>query len=85
MPAPRMPQMKTPTVDGDRTLTTHIHSPSEFLALLPDRSLEQIENSNVDEMTAEESVSLKAYEETKEKQANPSSSTFCRAADPELR
>ncbi|OBS67913.1 hypothetical protein A6R68_03547 [Neotoma lepida] len=58
-------QMKTPPVDGERTLTALIHSPSEFLALPPAPSLEQIEVNNVHEMSGEQSTPQNAYEGTK--------------------
>ncbi|OBS69769.1 hypothetical protein A6R68_01692, partial [Neotoma lepida] len=62
-------QMKTSPVDGDRSLTALIHSPSEFLALPPAPSLEQTEVNNVDEMTGEQSMPLNAYEGTKGNQS----------------
>ncbi|EGW12708.1 Uncharacterized protein C2orf78-like [Cricetulus griseus] len=61
-------QIKTPPVDGDRSLTAPIHSPSEFLALPPAPALEQTENNNLDEMTANLSTSLDSYEGTTENQ-----------------
>ncbi|XP_021091647.2 uncharacterized protein C2orf78 homolog isoform X2 [Mesocricetus auratus] len=61
-------QIKTPLADGDRSLTAPIHSPSEFLALPPAPGLEQTENNNLDEMTANLSTPLDAYEGTTENQ-----------------
>ncbi|XP_051030907.1 uncharacterized protein C2orf78 homolog [Phodopus roborovskii] len=61
-------QIKTSPLDGDRTLTVPIHSPSEFLALPPAPGLEQIENNNLDEVTANLSTPLDAYEGTTENQ-----------------
>ncbi|XP_051005611.1 uncharacterized protein C2orf78 homolog [Acomys russatus] len=46
-------EMKTTPVDEDRSLTDPIHSPSDFLALPPARSLEQTENKNLDETKAD--------------------------------
>ncbi|KAL1769153.1 hypothetical protein HispidOSU_009585 [Sigmodon hispidus] len=61
-------QMETTPVDGNKTLTTLIHSPSQFLALPLAPCLEQLENNNVDEMTTEKSMPLEAYEGTKDNQ-----------------
>ncbi|GAB1291963.1 hypothetical protein APTSU1_000719400 [Apodemus speciosus] len=61
-------QRKTPSVDGDRPLTTPIHSPSEFLALPPAPSLEQTETKNTHEMEVEHLMPQDAYEGTKENQ-----------------
>lgn len=58
-------QRKTPLVDRDRSLTSLIHSPSEFLDFSPAPSLEQTENKNVEEMTAEQSTPLDTFEGTK--------------------
>ncbi|KAL1764448.1 hypothetical protein HispidOSU_000279, partial [Sigmodon hispidus] len=59
-------QMKTPPVDEERSLRTLLHSPTQFLALPP--VIELKENNNVDEMTAEQSMTLCAFEGTKENQ-----------------
>ncbi|XP_021053387.1 uncharacterized protein C2orf78 homolog isoform X2 [Mus pahari] len=61
-------QRKTPSVDGDRPLTTSIPSPSEFLALPPAPSLEQTEIKNLHEMEVEHLMPRDAYEGTKENQ-----------------
>ncbi|XP_021512867.1 uncharacterized protein C2orf78 homolog [Meriones unguiculatus] len=61
-------EMRSSPVDGDRSLTAPIHSPSDFLALPPAPSLEQADNRNLDETKAELSMSLDAYEDTKENQ-----------------
>ncbi|XP_051005610.1 uncharacterized protein C2orf78 homolog [Acomys russatus] len=59
---------KTTPVDEDRSLTAPIHSPSDFLALPPARSLEQTENKNLDETKAELPMPLDIHESTKENQ-----------------
>ncbi|OBS81983.1 hypothetical protein A6R68_24027, partial [Neotoma lepida] len=61
-------QMKTPHVDGDRSLTAPIDSPLEFLPLPPAPSLEQTEHKDLDLMTANLSTPLDAYEGIKENQ-----------------
>ncbi|XP_001472451.1 uncharacterized protein C2orf78 homolog [Mus musculus] len=43
-------QIRPPAVNGDRALTAPIHSPSEFLALLPAPSLEQPKNKTMPEI-----------------------------------
>ncbi|XP_031242124.1 uncharacterized protein C2orf78 homolog [Mastomys coucha] len=59
---------KTPSVDGDRPLTTPKHSPSEFLALPTPPSLEQTEIKNLHEMEVEHLMPRDANEGTKENQ-----------------
>ncbi|CAO2625667.1 Uncharacterized protein C2orf78 homolog [Lemmus lemmus] len=61
-------QMKTTPVDGDRSLTTLIHSPSEFLALPPAPSLKKTQKNNADERNDEQSTPLASYEGTKSNQ-----------------
>ncbi|XP_051030206.1 uncharacterized protein C2orf78 homolog [Phodopus roborovskii] len=65
---PQDVQMKTPPVSGDSSLAARIHSPSQFLTLPPAPSLEQKENNGMEEMTAEPSTPMKAYECITEKQ-----------------
>lgn len=61
-------QRKTPSLDGERPLTTPIHSPSEFLALPPAPSSEQTDIKNMDDMEVEHLMPQEAYEGTKENQ-----------------
>lgn len=63
--------MKTSPVNEDRSLTALINSPSELLALPLAPSLDQTENNNVDDMSAEQSIHLNAYEGTKENHCAP--------------
>ncbi|ERE71505.1 hypothetical protein H671_6g15703, partial [Cricetulus griseus] len=54
--------IRKPPVFGDSSLTAPILSPSKFLTLPLAPSLEQTENNNMDEMTAEPLLPMKAYE-----------------------
>ncbi|XP_055450682.1 uncharacterized protein C2orf78 homolog [Psammomys obesus] len=60
-----IPQMRTSPVNGDRSLTAPIHSPSYFLALPPVPILEQTENKNLEDTEAELSMPLDACKRTK--------------------
>ncbi|XP_027276329.1 uncharacterized protein C2orf78 homolog [Cricetulus griseus] len=60
--------IRKPPVFGDSSLTAPILSPSKFLTLPLAPSLEQTENNNMDEMTAEPLLPMKAYECIKENQ-----------------
>lgn len=57
-----------PAVNVNRALTAPIHSPSEFLALPPAPSLEEIENKTMKKIKVEFLKTLDVYEGTKENQ-----------------
>ncbi|XP_057617245.1 uncharacterized protein C2orf78 homolog [Chionomys nivalis] len=61
-------QMKTAPANGDRLLIALMHSPSEFLTLLPAPSLEKTQKNSADEMNAEQSTPLDSYEGTESNQ-----------------
>ncbi|XP_040592139.1 uncharacterized protein C2orf78 homolog [Mesocricetus auratus] len=64
-------QVMTPRVFGDSSLTAPIQSASGFLTWPPAPSLEQTENNNMDEMTADPPMPRKTYECIKEIQDAP--------------